>query len=141
MNDELTERQWARLLPLLPLQRPSRGRPAKDHRTTVNAILPICAPWRICPPTQGDTGGPSPVASTAGPPRVASGRYSLSYSEMRTRRERSTVPSTLSTVARYALTSTPQVLEVAAEKTRRLVETAEALPARFMSKSKGTTSS
>jgi transposase len=39
MNDELTEGQWARLLPLLPLQRPSRGRPAKDHRTVVNAIL------------------------------------------------------------------------------------------------------
>ncbi len=39
MNDELTEGQWQRLLPLLPLQKPSRGRPAKDHRAVVNAIL------------------------------------------------------------------------------------------------------
>ena len=39
MNDELTEGLWQRLLPLLPLQKPPRGRPAKDHRAVVNAIL------------------------------------------------------------------------------------------------------
>jgi len=38
MNDELTEGQWQRLLPLLPLQKPSRGRPAKNHRTVSKAI-------------------------------------------------------------------------------------------------------
>ncbi len=56
MNDELTERQWAGLLPLLPLQRQSRGRPAKDHRTVVNAILWILrtgAPWRDLPADAG----------------------------------------------------------------------------------------
>jgi transposase len=44
MNNELTEEQWQRLLPLLPLQKPSQGRPAKDHRTVVNAILWISIP-------------------------------------------------------------------------------------------------
>jgi transposase len=39
VRDELTERQWARLLPLLPPQKPPRGRPTKDHSTVLNAIL------------------------------------------------------------------------------------------------------
>jgi hypothetical protein len=43
VRDELTERQWARLLPLLlpllPPQKPPRGRPTKGHRTVLNAIL------------------------------------------------------------------------------------------------------
>lgn len=49
MKDELADGQWARLLPLLPPQRPVRGRPAKDHRVVVNAILWVLrtgAPWR-----------------------------------------------------------------------------------------------
>lgn len=56
MKDELTERQWARLLPLLPPQKPVRGRPAKDHRTVVNAILWIArtgAGWRDLPTDAG----------------------------------------------------------------------------------------
>jgi transposase len=56
MKDELTERQWARLLPLLPAQKPARGRPAKHHRTVVNAILWVLrtvAPWRDLPADAG----------------------------------------------------------------------------------------
>jgi transposase len=56
MRDELTERQWQRLLPLLPAQKPSRGRPNIDHRTVVNAILWIGrtgAGWRDLPVDAG----------------------------------------------------------------------------------------
>nr|MBA2617701.1 IS5 family transposase [Rubrobacter sp.] len=56
MKDELADGQWARLLPLLPPQRPARGRPAKDHRTVVNAILWVLrtgAPWRDLPTDAG----------------------------------------------------------------------------------------
>jgi transposase len=56
MKDEPTDQQWARLLPLLPPQKPSRGRPANDHRTVVNAILWILrteAPWRDLPADAG----------------------------------------------------------------------------------------
>jgi transposase len=56
VRDELNERQWARLLPLLPPQKPPRGRPAKDHRTVLNAILWVMrtgAPWRDLPADAG----------------------------------------------------------------------------------------
>src|SRR5919202_911632 len=46
---DLTDRQWKRLQPLLPPQKPRRGRPAKNHRRLVDAILWIDrtgAPWR-----------------------------------------------------------------------------------------------
>jgi transposase len=50
---ELSEAQWARLAPLLPPQhRSGRGRPSKDHRVIVNAILWRLAtgvPWRDLP--------------------------------------------------------------------------------------------
>jgi transposase len=36
---DVDERQWARLRPLLPPQRPHVGRPANDHRTVLNGIL------------------------------------------------------------------------------------------------------
>jgi transposase len=48
----LTDEQWERIAPLLPPQRPKTGRPAKDHRTVVEAILWIDrtgAPWRDLP--------------------------------------------------------------------------------------------
>ncbi len=48
----LTDEQWDRIRPLLPPQRPKTGRPAKDHRTVVEAILWIDrtgAPWRDLP--------------------------------------------------------------------------------------------
>ncbi len=48
----LTDEQWERIHPLLPPQRPKTGRPAKDHRTVVEAILWIDrtgAPWRDLP--------------------------------------------------------------------------------------------
>lgn len=53
---ELTDAQWARLAPLLPPQKPTRGRPARDHRQMVNAILWIHATgaqWRDLPERYG----------------------------------------------------------------------------------------
>lgn len=53
---ELTDDQWERLSPLLPPQRPSTGRPAKDHRTVLNGVLWILrtgAPWRDLPERYG----------------------------------------------------------------------------------------
>ena len=54
---ELSEAQWARLAPLLPpQQRSGRGRPSKDHRMIVNAILWRLAtgvPWRDLPERYG----------------------------------------------------------------------------------------
>jgi transposase len=53
---ELTDAQWERLEPLLPPQKPSTGRPAKDHRLVVNGMLWILrtgAPWRDLPERYG----------------------------------------------------------------------------------------
>jgi transposase len=53
---ELTDAQWAKLEPLLPPQRAATGRPAKDHRTLVNAMLwrlKTGAPWRDLPERYG----------------------------------------------------------------------------------------
>ena len=52
----LTDQQWARLAPLLPPQRPATGRPAKDHRVVLEAILWVLrtgAPWRDLPSEHG----------------------------------------------------------------------------------------
>ena len=49
---ELTDAQWAKLAPLLPPQRPRMGRPPKDHRLIVEAIVWLDrtgAPWRDLP--------------------------------------------------------------------------------------------
>jgi transposase len=51
-REELTDAQWDRLSPLLPPQRPRVGRPARDHRTILSAILLVLrtgAPWRDLP--------------------------------------------------------------------------------------------
>ena len=56
---ELTDRQWERLAPLLPPQRPATGRPNDDHRRILNAILWIHrtgAPWRDLPERFGPVG-------------------------------------------------------------------------------------
>ena len=53
---ELSDAQWERLRPLLPPQKPTTGRPSKDHRLVVNAILWIDrtgAPWRDLPERYG----------------------------------------------------------------------------------------
>jgi transposase len=49
---ELTDRQWQRLEPLLPPERPRTGRPNHDHRTILDGILWVLrtgAPWRDLP--------------------------------------------------------------------------------------------
>jgi transposase len=53
---DLKDAEWARLQPLLPPQKPTTGRPAKDHRQVVNGILWILrtgAPWRDLPAHYG----------------------------------------------------------------------------------------
>jgi transposase len=48
-TSDLSNRQWQRLRPLLPPQKPRTGRPAKDHRTIINGILWVLrtgSPWR-----------------------------------------------------------------------------------------------
>jgi transposase len=53
---ELTNEQWEKLCPLLPPQKPKRGRPAHDHRLMINGILWILrtgAPWRDLPDYYG----------------------------------------------------------------------------------------
>jgi transposase len=53
---ELTDEQWETLAPHLPVQRATTGRPAKDHRTMVEAIcwrLRTGAPWRDLPERYG----------------------------------------------------------------------------------------
>jgi transposase len=53
---ELSDAQWERLRPLLPPQKPRTGRPSKDHRLVVDAILWIDrtgAPWRDLPERYG----------------------------------------------------------------------------------------
>ena len=53
---ELTDEEWARLQPLLPPQKPRTGRPNKDHRPILNAILWVLrtgAPWADLPPRYG----------------------------------------------------------------------------------------
>jgi transposase len=53
---DLTDAQWERLRPLLPLQKPYTGRPAKNHRTVINGILWVLrtgSPWRCLPERYG----------------------------------------------------------------------------------------
>ena len=54
---ELTEEQRHKIAPLLPPQKPRRGRPARDHRIVVNAIPWVLrttrAPWRDLPERYG----------------------------------------------------------------------------------------
>lgn len=53
---DLTNQQWQRLQPLLPHPSAKGGRPANDHRTTINGILWILrtgAPWRDLPDRYG----------------------------------------------------------------------------------------
>jgi transposase len=53
---ELTDTQWEKLEPHLPPQQPRTGRPNKDHRLIVNAILwqlRTGAPWRDLPAKYG----------------------------------------------------------------------------------------
>lgn len=53
---DITDIQWEKLQPLLPPQKPSKGRPNLDHRQIINGILWILrtgAPWRDLPPCYG----------------------------------------------------------------------------------------
>ena len=56
---DLSDRQWQRLEPLLPPQRPCTGRPNEDHRRIVNGIMWVLrtgAPWRDLPERYGPVG-------------------------------------------------------------------------------------
>ncbi len=53
---ELTDDQWAMIRDLVPAETGRRGRPAKDNRTMVNAVLWVLrtgAPWRDLPEHYG----------------------------------------------------------------------------------------
>jgi transposase len=53
---ELTDRQWAALAPLLPPEKPARGRPGHDHRRLIDGMLwreRTGAPWRDLPERYG----------------------------------------------------------------------------------------
>jgi transposase len=53
---DLTDRQWSRLVALLPPQRPRTGRPNHDHRRIINGILwrlKTGVPWRDLPERYG----------------------------------------------------------------------------------------
>ena len=55
-RDELTDEQWQQLEPLLPAQKPNRGRPNLEHRTVIHGILWILktgAPWGDLPERYG----------------------------------------------------------------------------------------
>jgi putative transposase of IS4/5 family DUF4096 len=52
----LTDRLWQQIAPLLPPQKPLRGRPALDHRRLLEGLLAIMrtgVPWREMPPIYG----------------------------------------------------------------------------------------
>jgi transposase len=49
---ELSGQEWERLQPLLPPEKPERGRPNVDHRRIINGMLwreRTGAPWRDLP--------------------------------------------------------------------------------------------
>ena len=53
---ELTDQEWERLEPLLPPERPERGRPNVEHRRIINGIVwreRTGAPWRDLPERYG----------------------------------------------------------------------------------------
>src|SRR6266513_438438 len=53
---DLKDKQFARLQPLLPPQKPHTGHPNNDHRTMINGMLWIDrtgAPWRDLPERYG----------------------------------------------------------------------------------------
>ena len=53
---EITEEQFARILPMLPPEEGGMGRPQNEHRTMINGMLWIAktgAPWRDLPERYG----------------------------------------------------------------------------------------
>ena len=56
---DLTDREWRRIAPLLPAEKPRTGRPNHDHRRILNGILWVHrtgAPWRDLPECSGLVG-------------------------------------------------------------------------------------
>jgi hypothetical protein len=52
----LTDDRWQQIAPLLPPQKPARGRPAVDHRRLLEGLLAIMrtgVPWREMPASYG----------------------------------------------------------------------------------------
>ncbi len=55
-SNDLSDKEWERIRPLLPPQRPRVGRPAHDHRTIISGILWVertGGPWRQMPRCYG----------------------------------------------------------------------------------------
>ena len=51
---DLSDKEWEQLAPLLPPQKSGRpGRPYKKHRTVLDGILWVGAPWRDLPERYG----------------------------------------------------------------------------------------
>jgi len=53
----LTDAEWHRVAPLLPPQKPAKGRPRHDHRTVLGGILWVVrsgASWRAMPKEYGN---------------------------------------------------------------------------------------
>ena len=53
---ELTDKQWEKLKPLLPPEKPKMGRPNQDHRRLLNGMMwraKTGAPWRDLPERYG----------------------------------------------------------------------------------------
>ena len=52
----LTDAEWRRVAPVLPLRKPTRGRPRHDHRTVLGGILWVVrsgGSWRAMPTEYG----------------------------------------------------------------------------------------
>ena len=106
---DLTDRQWRRLEPLLPPQRPRTGRPNDDHRRIVNGILWVLrtgAPWRDLPERYGPVGTVSSRFYRWRRPGCGTGR-SPRCRPRRTRKAGSTGTCTSWTRPSSAPTSTP----------------------------------
>ena len=55
-RETLNDKQWVRLLRLLPAEKPRTGRPARAHRQVVEGMYWLArtgAPWRDLPPEFG----------------------------------------------------------------------------------------
>jgi transposase len=105
----LTDREWGRLAPLLPT-RPRTGRPPKDHRLIIDALLWLDrtgAPWRDLPERFRPWRTVATRFSTAGPGRGCGSVSSPSCAGSRTRKAGSTGRCTSSMARACGCTAVP----------------------------------